>query len=309
MKYKNLKELKNEYESSRNIINYIKDLDGLENNSIKSIEISYDLQAGSYIDFFEKNKSKINKYTDEISEILSKYTLPEDKILDCGTGEMTTLSSVANKSFKRASGIYCFDLSVSRLILGRAWSKNVLSSSLIDKVHPFVCEFSTIPLLDNTMDIVWTSHALEPNHGREERILAEILRVAKRKVILFEPSYERNTIDGKNRMRELGYVQDIEGHIKRLGGVVNDVVRITSAINPLNPTYAYIITPPILKNIEDTSAIGSVYACPNTGEPLLQHKLDFFYSEESLLAYPTISKIPILKAELAIIACHANKYS
>ena len=308
MKYNNLKELKSEYESNTNIINYIKDLDGLKNNSIKSIEISYDLQAGSYIDFFEKNKIKINIYTDEISEILSEYILPEDKILDCGTGEMTTLSSVANKSFESALGIYCFDLSVSRLMLGRAWSKNVLSSSLLDRVHSFIGEFTKIPLLDNSMDIVWTSHALEPNHGREEEMLSEILRVAKRKVILFEPSYERNTVDGKKRMKELGYVQGLEAHIEHLGGTVEDVVEIISKTNPLNPTYAYIITPPILKNIEATSVMDSVYACPNTGAPLLRHELDFFYSKESLLAYPVIAKIPILRAELAIIACHADKY-
>ena len=62
MKYNNLKELKSEYESNTNIINYIKDLDGLKNNSIKSIEISYDLQAGSYIDFFEKCEYQFNNY-------------------------------------------------------------------------------------------------------------------------------------------------------------------------------------------------------------------------------------------------------
>jgi len=221
---------------------------------------------------------------------------------------MTTLSSVANKSFESASGIYCFDLSVSRLMLGRAWSKNVLSSSLLDRVHSFIGEFTKIPLLDNSMDIVWTSHALEPNHGREEEMLSEILRVAKRKVILFEPSYERNTVDGKKRMKELGYVQGLEAHIEHLGGTVEDVVEIISKTNPLNPTYAYIITPPILKNIEATSVMDSVYACPNTGAPLLRHELDFFYSKESLLAYPVIAKIPILRAELAIIACHADKY-
>ena len=109
-------------------------------------------------------------------------------------------------------------------------------------------------------------------------------------------------------MKELGYVQDLEAHIECLGGTVEGVVEITSKINPLNPTYAYIITPPMLKNIEIASAMDDVYACPNTGAPLVQHELDFFYSEESLLAYPIISKIPILRAELAIIACHANKY-
>ena len=41
--------------------------------------------------------------------------------------------------------------------------------------------------------------------------------MAKRKLILFEPSYELNSKDGQKRMDSLGYVKNIEGEVDKLG--------------------------------------------------------------------------------------------
>ena len=48
-----------------------------------------------------------------------------------------------------------------------------------------------------------TCHALEPNGGQEEALLAELLRVARLGLVLVEPSYERATPSGRARMERL----------------------------------------------------------------------------------------------------------
>ena len=45
-----------------------------------------------------------------------------------------------------------------------------------------------------------------------EALLRELFRVTKKKLVLFEPSYELNSEEGKVRMDRLGYIKDIEGH-------------------------------------------------------------------------------------------------
>ena len=309
MEYQDLKKIKEKYDNGVNITSYIKELEKNENNSLNSIEISYDLQAGSYIDIVKNNPQQFNAYCDEISDILSRYISKGDRILDCGTGEMTTLSFVAKKSFSIASRIYCFDLSLSRLIFGMKFAKDFLTRPLLDKIEPFIAELSRIPMLDNSMDVVWTSHALEPNHGREKEILSEIFRVARRKVILFEPSYENNTNIGKKRMEDLGYIRGLESHIDALGGVIEDIVKIEGSTKEVNPTYAYVIQPYVQSTLKTNENINNnVYACPNTQTPLIKSELNFFYSEEAMLAYPIMSNIPILRSNKAIVACHSEKY-
>ena len=307
MEYQNLKKLKEKYDKGINITSYIKELEKNKNNSLNSIEISYDLQAGSYIDIVKNKPHQFNAYCDDISDILSRYILEGDRILDCGTGEMTTLSFVAKKSFTAASRIYCFDLSLSRVIFGVKFAKEFLKRALFEKVEPFIAELSRIPMLDKSIDVVWTSHALEPNHGREKEILSEIFRVARRKVTLFEPSYENNTTIGKKRMEDLGYIRGLESQIESLGGVIEDMIRLDSRAKAVNPTYAYIIHPHAQNNLLKTTN-NNVYACPTTKTPLIKSEHNFFYSEDSMLAYPIMSDIPILRSNKAIVACHSEKY-
>ena len=67
-------------------------------NISQVIQISYDLQSGSYIDFFKKNEKKVIDYTTQLSDIINKYISDEhQRILDVGTGELTTLSCIINK--------------------------------------------------------------------------------------------------------------------------------------------------------------------------------------------------------------------
>jgi hypothetical protein len=72
---------------------------------------------------------------------------------------------------------------------------------------PFVADISETPLLDKSVNVTISSHALEPNRSKLPELLLEIFRVTKDKIILFEPFYEFNTDEGEQRMHGLGYIK------------------------------------------------------------------------------------------------------
>jgi ubiquinone/menaquinone biosynthesis C-methylase UbiE len=82
-----------------------------------------------------------------------------------------------------------FDLSWSRLAHGRAFASDHQTFAL--PIDYFVGDMASIPLADNSVDVAMTVHALKPNGGREHELVSELLRFARRKVVLFEPSFEQ----------------------------------------------------------------------------------------------------------------------
>jgi ubiquinone/menaquinone biosynthesis C-methylase UbiE/uncharacterized protein YbaR (Trm112 family) len=300
MKNTSLSKLKKLYSNGGNITELLKD--NCNTNSINSIEAAYDLQSGNYTKNALNNKDKMDLYISEVSSIIQPYLNNNDRVLDCGTGEMTTITGIANKIFPDSIKLYCFDISLSRILWGVQFCKEFMKKGLLSNVRPFVATLSNIPMLDNSIDIICSSHALEPNHGKESEILSEIFRVACKKVILFEPSYESNTKEGKERMEGYGYIRNLPEHIKKNNGKLEYKIKIKNTINPLNPTYAYIITPP-----NNAKRVDSVFACPVTKSPLVERS-DCLYSNQSLFAYPIISSIPILRKKYHIMASHYDSY-
>jgi len=293
---KSLSHLQKLYKEGTNITDYLSRLEN-KKNSLASVEIAYDLQAGSYIDYYLKNKSILKKYYSEISDILSSTVPRAKKVLDCGTGEMTTLSGIVKHGIFENSDIYAFDVSFSRIHVGTQFAEDHLSSS-VASVNSFVADTGAIPLKSNSVDCVITVHSLEPNRDRLDDLISEIFRVSAGVVVLFEPSYERNSIEGKNRMDKLGYIRNLPSTIKRNGGHLRDIIPLASALNPLNPTHAYIIDLP--EHTLPAASAQEIFACPITGEDL------FFYnghisSGNSLLSYPYLDGVPLLRDNYAVV--------
>jgi hypothetical protein len=92
-------ELKAAYERGENIIALLRKKFGSPINTEEFIEISYDLQAGSYISAMENsvNAAKVQNYAGEIARILRKYGAPTS-LLEAGVGEATTMAWVLNQS-------------------------------------------------------------------------------------------------------------------------------------------------------------------------------------------------------------------
>lgn len=295
----NLKQIRDAYERGENVTKFLRE-EGSKINSLESIELAYDLQAGSYVGGALKDLSGLLRRTKEMGEILRSHVSFMDVVIDCGAGELTTLSGMSGFMPENIT-LQAFDLSLSRLNVGLRFASRAMRSDLWAGLNVFVASMDGIPLPEGSVDIVMSSHALEPNFGRELVLLKEMLRVCRKKLVLFEPSFEDNTVEGKKRMIDLGYVRNLPEHIDASGGRLIEKFPLLNVTNPLNPTFCYVV-----EKIDARCAVNALEArfqCPVTGYAL-ERRQGYLWSKGGGYAYPFINKIPLLRAKDAILMCH-----
>jgi ubiquinone/menaquinone biosynthesis C-methylase UbiE len=291
------RQLKSLYDQGQNISAILRKEQETQQNTEEIIEVSYDLQAGSYIAGM-KNEAKrkyIQEYASEIVSTILSLCNPTS-ILEAGVGEATTLSEVIKRLPDQATRSYGFDLCWSRVAYGKNW---LLGNSLSNFT---LCTGSLfhIPFGDNSIDVVYTSHSIEPNGGFEEPILRELYRVAKQYLVLLEPGYELASNEAKQRMDTHGYCKNLVGVAQQLGWNVIEHKLFPYTANPLNPTALTIIQ----KQPEEVDTeVANVFACPKFKVTLTKIG-EMYFSPEALCVYPVLADIPCLRLENAIIASH-----
>lgn len=286
------RQLKELYEKGQNISSFLRDQSGSTQNTRNIIEIAYDLQTGSYISAMSNREFAQHKedYTKELVNIILSLCQPTS-ILEAGVGEAITLSGVLSH-FDRKICSYGFDLSWSRVAYAKRWlSDNGVSDSVLCTGDLF-----NIPFSDNSIDVVYTSHSIEPNGGNEKPILQELYRVARKYVILLEPGYELANTEAKQRMEAHGYCRGLEQTARSLGYDVLDHRLFPYSATKLNPT-ALTIIHKAGKSID----VPHSFVCPKWKSPL--HEVGgMLFSPEALAVYPVIGGIPCLRIENAIVA-------
>ncbi len=267
---------------------------GVLQNSEEMIELAYDIQAGSYVAAMKARRVAKRKaaYSAEIAKVILALS-DARSIMEAGVGEATTFSSVIKGLRKKnvARG-YAFDLSWSRVAYAKKW----LSQNSIDDVTLCTGSLFHIPFADNSIDIVYTSHSIEPNGGFEESILRELHRVARKYLVLLEPDYESATKKGKKRMESHGYCRNLLGACKKLGFHILDHHLFPFSANPLNPTAITII-----QKKGHNAAARHIFACPRLKTPLVEIG-GMMFSPEALVVYPIVGGIPCLRIENGIVA-------
>lgn len=266
-------------------------------NTPEIIEMAYDLQAGSYVAYANDHRDLLDRFAAESANILDRYLHANASILDVGCGELTTLSHLVSHLRADLGPLFAFDISWSRLRIGQAYASSRLPEQAFARLRLFAAEMSEIPLPDRSIDVVISNHALEPNRGRETELLSEILRVARSHAVLFEPSYELNSAEGRARMDALGYVRGIEAAATGLGARIIDVVPMSNVTNPLNPTAAFVLENPL----RDGDPVNDpVFSDPGSSSRLVKRDTCYF-SPECGVSYPIIEGIPILRASAAVL--------
>lgn len=296
MEYNDLRPALEAYRRGDNVTETLRQLLNSPTNSPEIIEVAYDLQAGTYVDYVRQDETGWRNRIDEMGGILAPYLANCDSILDAGTGELTTFAGLAATVYPPSVCSYACDLSWSRLKVGQGFVAARTPEGVRQRLTVFVADMMRLPFCSSAIDVVWTSHAIEPNGGRERQILRELLRVTRQTLVLFEPSYEAGDNEAKARMERLGYVRGLPEAIAAEGGEVLERVPLRYVANPLNPTVALIVRPPS----SDAKTTG-IWACPATGLPM-EVRDDCYWSSRSLLAYPVLGGIPILRKEAAILA-------
>jgi ubiquinone/menaquinone biosynthesis C-methylase UbiE len=286
--------MRNAYARGENVMEYARNT-GSGVNTVLSILIAYDLQAGSYIADARAYPKRNAQRCQQMADILDPLLGARSSILEVGCGEATTLAGVLQRLSQKTSQALGFDISWSRVAQGCAWlNENQVSARL------FVGDLFEIPLDDESIDVVYTYHSLEPNGGREEEAIGELLRVARRFVVLVEPIYELGTPEAQTRMRHHGYVRALKETVDRLGGKITDYRLLDYMDDPLNPSGLIVIAKTELVS-RDGGGDEPSWLCPLTQTPLYDVG-DVFVSKDAGLAYPVLRKIPMLRSQHAIVA-------
>jgi hypothetical protein len=284
------------YRRGENVLEFLKDAeDG--RNDWEGIMISYDFQAGSYTRLVADTVEYTDRYTDAIAKVWSGLG-PWSSAMEVGVGEATSmLPLMAKLDPDGTREVMGFDISWSRCRYARDNVEKVDRAARI-----FVANIFEIPLADNSVDIVYTSHSLEPNGGREAAALRELCRVARRYVVLLEPDYEAASDEGKARMRRHGYVRDLGRHARELGYDVVEERPFEISINPLNPTGLTVIRLPEARQAK------TCFVCPVTRSPLVRQG-EVYFGPESGLLYPVIDGLPCLLESSATLGLHFGTFN
>ena len=175
------KSLKIAYKKKRNIQIF---LNKKKISNPKKIQLSYDLQSGSYIKKLIKLKKIDKKVFNFFNKTLTDNFRNINSILDFGTGELTRFMYVIDY-LKRKSKIKYFacDLSLNRLFLGKNFYNSKILKNKID-LETFTIDNMRIPLPDNSIDVVITCHAIESNRKSMKSIIKELYRICKKNALI-----------------------------------------------------------------------------------------------------------------------------
>ncbi|MGH8865928.1 MAG: class I SAM-dependent methyltransferase, partial [Burkholderiales bacterium] len=202
------------YARGENMLENLRRLQGgavpAQTNSAEDIMISYDFQAGCHVQSYERDPAFLDRYAAELRAVLGQLG-PIGTLLEAGCGEATTLTVLAKQLPIRPT-LGGFDIAWSRVKLGQNFA---LGHGLAPTL--FCADLFRIPLADRSVDLVYTSHSIEPNGGRERQAVMELARVARRWLVLLEPAYDLAGDDARQRMESHGYVRNLAETIHSLG--------------------------------------------------------------------------------------------
>lgn len=200
------------------------------------IELLYDLQAGSYTKNAVDNPEALKSFVDEICELSSSILSQCSSILDCGTGEGNTLVPILGK-YANIEDVYAIDSSWSRL----SWAQRNLLEASVNKFSLAVADIKKIPMSDNSVELVVSIHAIEPNGGVEQYILTEMARVTNKYLILVEPDFLNGSREQKERMVSLNYIGDLREFFYMAGLNLLNSTLLENNPNPLNQASVFLL--------------------------------------------------------------------
>lgn len=280
-----LKDLQRLYAENVNIMGWFREVSGRRENSTDAILISYDLQSGSYTRALEdpEHRARLDRYTREIGTVLSG--LGATSILEAGVGEATTLVPVVRSLQPRPASVAGFDISWSRIHFARQHC----AAHDLGAAQLCTGDLFAMPFADSAFELVYTAHAIEPNHGRESEALRELYRVARRWVVLFEPSYELGGEATKQRIEEHGYCRGLVALAQEFGWKIAGHRLLVNPMRENNQTAVLVIEKAVVAAGKAVSGFG----CPLCHRRLERIRGQLFCADCARI-FPVIDDIPCL---------------
>jgi hypothetical protein len=147
-----------------------------------------------------------------------------------------------------------------------------------------------------------TFHAIEPNYNQEDAILTELLRVARRHLVLVEPSHELGSEATRTSIERLHYVRALPAALERLGHRPIRHERFGLDGNPENEAALIVVE----KGTSDANK-GPRLVSPLSGRPLVERS-DCWFCPDDGHAFPKIAGIPCLTVGSALLASHLDEF-
>ena len=292
------REIRALYDRGENVTRWIQSAEGTDGNSTSAILYSYDAQAGSYIDNLKDPSARALKEASGRDLGALMDGLAPESLLEAGIGEGTSLAPILSHMTAQPKHVLGFDLSLSRVLYARSH----LTDAGQREVKLFTADLERIPLATGSVDVVLTVHAVEPNHGREREILSELLRVARKHLVMIEPSYELASQEARERMNRLGYVRGLPAMLEQLGHKASKVERWPHNSNLLNEAALIVV---------DVNAPGiSVaprFVSPISGRDLIERD-DCWFCPDDGHAFPLVAGIPCLTTENAVLVSKLDQF-
>lgn len=300
-----IQNVKKIYENDENIIKYLKTIENRDCNSIEDILISYDFQAGQYTKDYFKYKTEWEKLFKEREKIIYRYIEKNNykdnlRILEAGVGEATAMYGFLN-NINKILDVYGFDISWSRLKYADKFLKDM---NFKHKTSLFTGDLCHIPIQNDSMDIVYTNHAIEPNGGREREILSELYRVTGSYLICFEPDYAHANTEARERMISHGYIKNLYETAIDLGYSVIEYEPLEYVYTEKNPASVIVIQ----KNDKNKKS-NNIFADPIIKRELIKENNNYMYCEDSMCIYPIIDGIPCLLQDNSILATKYHEFN
>lgn len=288
--FNDIAKLKSLFQNNQNIIQYIKSNTNMDIE--EAILHSYDLQAGSYISALVNTEVKMLKkhIGIKLADLLKKLNI--NCVCEVGVGEATTLCHVLSSIQIKEK--FAFDISMSRLLYGQKY----LKANNIE-VNLFCAELLHIPFADNAIECVYSYHSLEPNGGKEQLLLNELLRITQKYLILIEPDYDLFSEEQKNRMDQHNYSKHLHNHLTEMGANIICYEPWELDSNPLNKASLIIVE-------KNHAAHDIDYVSPVSHKPLIPVEEGLFCKEDGFL-FPIVKNIPVLLRKNAILISHYGK--
>lgn len=289
-------ELREMFRRDVNLMQALRERQGEADNSAATILYSYDVQAGTYTE-----KARRPEMAEDLARrgaVLADVirSLRPASLLDAGTGEGTMLAPMlaAMKEGDVPAEVWAFDLSLSRLL----YARENLRVQGFEGARLFTGELAAIPLGTSSIDVVGTFHAIEPNRGREESILDELLRVARRYLVLVEPSYELGSEATREQIRNHAYAEGLPEILRARGVRVLRHERWPLNANPRNEAALLVAE----KSGAAAEPAGEAeFQSPISGGPLVDRG-SYYWSPRDGFAFPVIEGIPCLLRENGVLA-------
>lgn len=243
-----------------------------------------------------------------VREIYEPYLREAASALEVGAGEGTTIQNILRLAQLPDIRWGALELSWSRVAEAK---RSAISKSNVTAFGSFVAGSAvSLPYHDNSFDVVFTNGCIEQIKFDTDKAIAECIRVARKKVVFYEPSYELGDDFQRKYMEGRQYFRGMEAILKRLGARIERHELVPYSFNAFCCYAVTVVDVGATDASAKATEKSSELACPKCRSALIGVE-DGLYcpSFECSAVFPVMWGIPCLRPQDGVFASKYLQYT